>query len=293
VDLGEAVGTVAAQAIGEPGTQLTMRTFHAGGTASVGGDITQGLPRVEEIFERRKPSSPAVIAKMDGFVSEVKEAGKDRVIVVSSGAATKSKKPTEYSFPITRTPLVKVGQEVVKGQMLTDGSADLAELFKYAGKDKAQEYMIGQINKIYELQGEPISRKHIEVIVRQMFSRVRVTDPGDTQLSVGEVIEIDLFDAVNDTLTESMDKAKADSLILGIAEVALTKSSFLSAASFQHTNRVLINNAIKGSVDKLVGLKENVIIGRLIPAGTGFEGSKKNAAVKEIEAELKSRIDLE
>ena len=126
-----------------------------------------------------------------------------------------------------------------------------------------------------------------------MFSRVKVTEPGDTQLSVGDIVEIDVFDTVNDALTESMEKAKADSLILGIAEVALTKSSFLSAASFQHTNRVLINNAIKGSVDKLVGLKENVIIGRLIPAGTGFEGSKKNIAVKQIESELKSRIELE
>ncbi len=294
VDLGEAVGTVAAQAIGEPGTQLTMRTFHAGGTASVGGDITQGLPRVEEIFERRKPTSPAVIAKQDGFVSDIKEAGKDRMITVSGGAAaSKSKKAVEYSFPITRTPLVKVGQEVVKGQMLTDGSADLSELFKYAGKDKTQEYMIGQINKIYELQGEPISRKHIEVIVRQMFSRVRVTAPGDTRFSVGDIVEIDVFDAANEEVSESGEKATADSLILGIAEVALTKNSFLSAASFQHTNRVLINNAIKGSVDRLVGLKENVIIGRLIPAGTGFEGSKKNDAVQEIEAQLKPEVEFE
>ncbi|MEY4440746.1 MAG: hypothetical protein RLY49_372 [Candidatus Parcubacteria bacterium] len=286
VDLGEAVGTVAAQAIGEPGTQLTMRTFHAGGTASVGGDITQGLPRVEEIFERRKPTSPAVVAKGEGFVLEVKEAGKDRTIIVSGGAGSKTKKQMEYVFPHTRTPLVKVGQEVKKGQLITDGSADLAELFKYAGKEAAQEYMIGQINKIYELQGEPISRKHIEVIVRQMFSRVRVTESGDTTLTVGDVVELDTFDTANEELSETQEKAKSEALILGIAEVAITKSSFLSAASFQHTNRVLINNAIKGSVDKLAGLKENVIIGRLIPAGTGFEGSKKHAAVLEIEQEI-------
>jgi DNA-directed RNA polymerase subunit beta' len=293
VDLGEAVGTVAAQAIGEPGTQLTMRTFHAGGTASVGGDITQGLPRVEEIFERRKPSSPAAIAKSEGFVLEVKEVGKDRTIVVSGGGTSKTKKQIEYVFPLTRTPLVKVGQEIEKGQLLTDGSADLSDLFKYAGKEKAQEYMIGQINKIYELQGEPISRKHIEVIVRQMFSRVRVTEIGDTTFSVGEIVEVDIFDAANEALSESQDKAKADSLILGIAEVALTKNSFLSAASFQHTNRVLINNAIKGSIDKLAGLKENVIIGRLIPAGTGFAGSNKNKAVQEIEDRIQSEIEVD
>jgi DNA-directed RNA polymerase subunit beta' len=283
VDLGEAVGTVAAQAIGEPGTQLTMRTFHAGGTASVGGDITQGLPRVEEIFERRKPASPAIVAKGDGFVLEMKEAGKDRIIIVSGGAGSKTKKQIEYVFPITRTPLVKVGQEVKKGQLITDGSADLSELFKYAGKERTQEYMIGQINKIYELQGEPISRKHIEVIVRQMFSRVRITDSGDTTFTVGDIVELDAFEEANEKIGETGILATADAMILGIAEVAITKSSFLSAASFQHTNRVLINNAIKGSVDKLVGLKENVILGRLIPAGTGFDGSKKHAAVVKIE----------
>lgn len=294
VDLGEAVGTVAAQAIGEPGTQLTMRTFHAGGTASVGGDITQGLPRVEEIFERRKPASPAVIAKGEGFVLEVKEVGKDRIIIVSGGAGSKTKKQMEYVFPHTRTPLVKVGQEVKKGQLITDGSADLSELFKYAGKERTQEYMIGQINKIYELQGEPISRKHIEVIVRQMFSRVRVSESGDTNLTIGDVVEIDTFELANEQLSEVQEKAKAEPLILGIAEVAITKSSFLSAASFQHTNRVLINNAIKGSVDKLTGLKENVIIGRLIPAGTGFAGSKKHAAVLDIEQEIKqNESDIE
>jgi len=293
VDLGEAVGTIAAQAIGEPGTQLTMRTFHAGGTASVGGDITQGLPRVEEIFERRKPSSPAAIAKGEGFVMEVKEVGKDRTIIVSGGAGSKTKKQMEYTFPLTRTPLVKVGQEVKKGQLLTDGSADLSELFKYSGKEKTQEYMIGQINKIYELQGEPISRKHIEVIVRQMFSRVRLTEPGDTVFTTGDIVEIDAFDAMNEALTADQEPAKADALILGIAEVAITKASFLSAASFQHTNRVLINNAIKGSIDMLTGLKENVIIGRLIPAGTGFKGSKKNAEVSKIEDRIQSEMGVE
>lgn len=289
VDLGEAVGTVAAQAIGEPGTQLTMRTFHAGGTASVGGDITQGLPRVEELFEKRKPSSPAVIARIDGIVSEIRTEGKDKIIVLSPKGTEKApKKSLEYVFSVYRTPLVKVGEDVEKGQFMTDGSADLTELFKYAGKEKTQDYMIAQINKIYELQGESVSRKHIEVIIRQMFSRVRVVESGDTGLAIGEVVEEDKFNELNDSANI---KGKAESLVLGIAEVALTKDSFLSAASFQHTNRVLINSAIRGSVDKLTGLKENVIIGRLIPAGTGFEGSKKHEKAQAIEKEVMQSFD--
>lgn len=291
VDLGEAVGTVAAQAIGEPGTQLTMRTFHAGGTASVGGDITQGLPRVEELFERRKPSSPAVIARIDGIVSEIRTEGKDKIIVLSpKGDVKATKKSLEYVFSAYRTPFVKIGDEVTKGQFMTDGSADLQELFKYAGKEATQEYMISQINKIYELQGESVSRKHIEIIIRQMFSRVKVVETGDTKLSVGEIIEKDDFDEINDSVTI---KGKAEPLILGIAEVALTKNSFLSAASFQHTNKILINSAIKGSTDKLTGLKENVIIGRLIPAGTGFMGSKKYEGAKKIEEEIMKGMNLD
>jgi len=290
VDLGEAVGTVAAQAIGEPGTQLTMRTFHAGGTASIGGDITQGLPRVEELFERRKPSSPAVIAKVDGFVSEIRTEGKDKIIILTPKVATKAKKSIEYVFSVYRAPLVKVGDEVEKGQFMTDGSADLSELFKYAGKEITQEYMIAQINKIYELQGESVSRKHIEIIIRQMFSRVKIVEVGETEYSVGEIVEKDAFDIANDAVDI---KAKAEPLILGIAEVALTRDSFLSAASFQHTNKILINSAIRGAVDELTGLKENVIIGRLIPAGTGFVGSKKNIRAMEIEDEVMKGFDTE
>ncbi len=290
VDVGEAVGTVAAQAIGEPGTQLTMRTFHAGGTASVGGDITQGLPRVEELFERRKPNSPAVIARVDGFVSEIRTEGKDKIIILTPKTTTKAKKNVEYIFSALRAPLVKIGDEVLKGQFMTDGSADLSELFKYAGKEKTQEYIICQVNKIYELQGEAVSRKHIEVIIRQMFSRVKVTDPGETEFSVGDLLDKNIFEQINEKFEI---KAKADPLILGIAEVALTKSSFLSAASFQHTNRILINSAIRGSIDNLSGLKENVIIGRVIPAGTGFVGSKKYEKAKEIEDQIMKKFDLE
>ncbi len=289
VDIGEAVGTVAAQAIGEPGTQLTMRTFHAGGTASVGGDITAGLPRVEEVFERRKPKIPAVIARVSGTVSEIIEQGKERIIMIlpENSSVKKTKKDTEYTFTSIRIPLVKAGDRVEKGQFLTDGSADLQELFELAGREKTQEYIISQVNKIYELQGEAVSRKHIEIIIRQMFSRMRVVTPGSTKFSEGEIVEQITFDAENE---KTEDKAKANQLIMGITEVALTRDSFLSAASFQHTPRILIASAVRGAVDKLEGLKENVIIGRLIPAGTGFLGSKKNQQAEEIEAEIKAKI---
>jgi DNA-directed RNA polymerase subunit beta' len=187
VGLGEAVGTVAAQAIGEPGTQLTMRTFHSGGTASVGGDITQGLPRVEEVFEKRKPKSPAVVNKVDGVVTGVKDMGKEKIITVlpeiDDKAKGKKASEVEYEFSFKRIPLVKTGDKVKKGQLLTDGSADIDELFKYGGKEKTMSYVITEVNKLYELQGEAVSRKHIEIIVKQMFSRMKVKDVGDTTVS--------------------------------------------------------------------------------------------------------------
>jgi DNA-directed RNA polymerase subunit beta' len=293
IDIGEAVGTVAAQAIGEPGTQLTMRTFHAGGTASIGGDITAGLPRVEEVFERRKPKTPAVIAKIDGIISEIIEAGKEKTIILIPEASSKkkpSKKEIEYSFSAVRNVIVKKGQEVKKGQFMTDGSADLQELFKYAGKDVTQDYIISQINKIYELQGESVSRKHIEIIIRQMFSRHKVISGGDTNLSVGEFVDSATIEEENQKVGVNGEKAKTEQLIMGISEVALTKNSFLSAASFQHTNKILIAAAVSGAVDKLRGLKENVIIGRLIPAGTGFEGSKKYEEAQKIEKQIEKEL---
>ena len=276
IELGEAVGTVAAQAIGEPGTQLTMRTFHAGGVAAAGGDITAGLPRVEEIFEKRKPKSPAVISHVDGTVTEIKVSGHDRVIVVlpdEGETKTKGKKvDTEYTVPSARTIFVKVGNSVKKGEMLTDGSADLDELFKYAGRDITSKYIIQEVSKLYELQGAAVSHKHIELIIRQMFARRRVKDPGTTTLTRGDIVEIS---EVNNT------DVKSDSVIMGISEVSLSRSSFLSAASFQHTPRVLIQAAIRGANDGLLGLKENVIIGRLIPAGTGFNGGYKQKLIWE------------
>lgn len=285
VNLGEAIGTVAAQAIGEPGTQLTMRTFHAGGTASVGGDITQGLPRVEEIFEKRKPKNPAVVSTVDGVVSEVKNVSGDKYISIMpefSDRTSKDKGTVEYNVSLNRMILVKVGDSVKKGDILTDGSADLDELFAHGGKEVAENYIIKEINKPYELQGENVSRKHIEVIVRQMFGRRLIKDQGDTDFSIGEVVELtEILEANERAKKVGKKEAKAESLIMGITEVSLSRRSFLSAASFQHTTRVLINGALKAYHDRLVGLKENVIIGNLIPAGTGFKGSVKEEMIEE------------
>jgi len=287
IDLGEAVGTVAAQAIGEPGTQLTMRTFHAGGVASVGGDITNGLPRVEEIFEKRSPKNPAVISKSDGIVAEVKDVGREKIIVIAPSAGQGKKDGTAYEYlaPYPRVPLVKEGDTVAKGQVMTDGSSDLDELFELAGRAIVQEYIIAETSKIYELQGASVSRKHLEVVVKQMFSRVKVTEAGDTDYSVGDVIE-DWEFAKAVAEMEAADKLPpvARDIVLGIKESALSRRSFLSAASFEQTTKILINAALKGSVDRLRGLKENVILGRLIPAGTGFSGSKKHASIAQLQA---------
>ena len=281
VQLGEAVGTVAAQAIGEPGTQLTMRTFHAGGAASAGGDITAGLPRVEEIFEKRSPKNPAVVNRVDGVVTEIRDSGKEKVIVVVPelhDKKSKKKAEVEYVASFRRTPFVKVGDAVVKGQVLTDGSADIDELFRYAGHEKAEQYIISEVSKLYELQGEPVSRKHIEVIVRQMFSRRKIKLSGDTKFSAGDVVSVTYLAEENARVKEAgKEEAKADAVVMGITEISLTRRSFLSAASFQHTTRILINAAIRGTEDHLVGLKENVIIGRLIPAGSGYAESPKAA----------------
>ncbi len=294
VELGEAIGTVAAQAIGEPGTQLTMRTFHAGGTASVAGDITSGLPRVEEIFERRIPKTPSVISKVEGMILEIIDDGDVREITVLPNEVDrkefKKDKKNTYPIPFNRTILVKAGENVEKGQMLTDGSADIAEMFEYAGKSKTQNYIIDEATKIYELQGASISRKHIEVIIKQMFSRSRVMESGDTSLTVGEVVENYILEKENTKAKEAgLEEAKATPLILGITEVSLTRESFLSAVSFQNTTKMLINASLRGAQDKLVGLKENIIVGNLIPAGSGYEGSPKKAMIDKLQEELKGK----
>ena len=307
VSIGEAVGTVAAQAIGEPGTQLTMNTKHAGGSASAGGDVTQGLPRVEEIFERRAPRNPAIVATVSGEVVEIREEGRDRFIVVAPGiedlgkGKSKSKKSTktaggmiEYPVNARRTPIVRAGDTIMKGQLITDGSADLTELFESAGKDKTLDYILREVIRIYELQGVTISVKHIEVVARQMFSRVKITSIGDTDLSAGDIIgEIELTQINSEMEADGKQGAEGVPLIMGILDVSLSRASFLSAASFQNTTRMLIKAAVYGAVDHLKGLKENVIIGRLIPAGTGFHGSAKEKLIATNEAPLLIDADVQ
>ena len=288
VDIGEAVGTVAAQAIGEPGTQLTMNTKHAGGAASVGGDVTSGLPRVEEVFEKREPKIPAVVSHCEGQVVDIRTEGREKVIVVapdmSAKGAPKKKDNIEYEVNYRRVVAVSKGDTVYSGQLLTDGSAALPELFKFGGQETTQDYIISEVNKIYELQGVTIARKHIELIVKQMMSRMKVTASGESRFTVGDVVEEWIIVEENNKLKEEgKEIAKADRLILGITETSLSRKSFLSAASFQNTTRVLINAAVKGSHDNLAGLMENVIIGKLIPAGSGFAGSKKYDMIKALQ----------
>ncbi len=268
VEKGEAVGIVAAQAIGEPGTQLTLRTFHAGGVAGV--DITAGLPRVEEIFECRTIKNPAVVNKYAGTVSEIKQEGLEKIITVLSNEGAK-KGSVDYIVNPRRVPIVKVGQEVVAGELLTDGSANIEEVYESGGREMAEDYIIREISKVYELQGASIARKHLEIIVRQMFSRRKIKDAGESAFSIGDIVEATELIEENARMREmGLTEAKAELIILGITQTALYAKSWISAASFQNTNRVLITNAIKGGVDTLRGLKENVTVGRLIPAGTGF-----------------------
>jgi DNA-directed RNA polymerase subunit beta' len=270
VKFGEAVGIVAAQAIGEPGTQLTMRTFHSGGVA--GTDITQGLPRIEEIFERRSPKSPATISHEDGEVYAIRNEKNEKVILVMTKSQNRDDKIVEYIVGPRRNILVKKGDLVKKGQIMTDGSCDIDEVYKYAGAEYAEEYIVSEILKVYELQGASISRKHIEVIIKQMMSRVKITNPGDSRFSQGDLIELSSFRAENNKLKEEGKTfAEARNMILGVTEVSLTTSSWLSSASFQHTTKVLISASVRGQSDALTGLKENVIIGKLIPAGTGAQ----------------------
>jgi len=265
-----------------------MRTFHAGGTASVSGDIVSGLPRVEELFEKRKPKNPAVVASVSGTISEVKVTDKEKIITITPNLEDrkKSKDKEEYSTSLSRTILVKAGDEVKKGDIITDGSADIDELFKYAGKDKTVDYIIHEINKPYELQGENVSRKHIETIVRQMFSRKKIKTTGDTVFIAGDIVEANLLTEENERVKAlGQETATAEPVVMGITDVSLSRHSFLSAASFQHTTRILISSAIRGNADKLAGLMENVILGKLIPAGTGFKGSKKAEMIRKMRAE--------
>jgi len=278
VELGQAVGVVAAQAIGEPGTQLTMRTFHIGGIA--GTDITQGLPRVEEIFEARPPKTQAIIAEFDGMVQEIKETPKQKIIrVLKTGEEDLKKKKAEekeYAIPGVMNFKVAKGDFVKKGQVLSEGHLNLKDLFKISGSEAVHRYIIKEVQEIYQTQGEGINDKHIEIIIRQMLSRIKITDPGETDLLIGDIVELEKFEETNqEAKRDGLKPAKGERLIMGISKVALSTDSFLSAASFQETARVLIDAATQGKVDHLRGLKENVIIGKLIPAGTGFRARHK------------------
>jgi len=274
VEKGEAVGIVTAQAIGEPGTQLTLRTFHTGGVAG-GADITQGLPRVEEIFEARVPKGKAALSELNGKVIDIKDNKGQKIINIEGWQELKSKKrkkiSKEYVVPPQTGVWVQKGDEVFQGQQIWEGSVDLKELYKLAGQEALQRYVIKEIQEIYSTQGEGLNNKHIEVIVHQMLSRVRVKDVGETSLLAGAVIEKDIFFGANDKAKkESKKPGTAVQLLMGITKVALSTESFLSSASFQETVRVLIKAASEGRIDHLRGLKENVIIGKLIPAGTGY-----------------------
>jgi DNA-directed RNA polymerase subunit beta' len=330
VDVGEAVGIIAAQSIGEPGTQLTLRTFHTGGVASA-DDITQGLPRVQEIFEARSPKGKALLAEIDGIASVIKdEDGVRKIRIVSNEVYTDSyplpagytvvvnegadvvegqvlaeSNRTDGSLPpvvarmdghltvqgdmlvvtqedrderelvVSHTARLRIredGQEVTTGQQLTDGSADPQELLALQGREAVQRYLVNEAQKVYRSQGVNINDKHIEVIVRQMLRRVRIEEPGDTGMLPGELIEISEFKRINeDVVSQGGEPAVAATMLLGITKASLNTDSFLSAASFQETTRVLTEASINGKVDYLRGLKENVVIGKLIPAGTGIE----------------------
>jgi len=284
VAIGEAVGVIAAQSIGEPGTQLTMRTFHTGGIASA-SDITQGLPRVEELFEARKPKNAAVISHIDGVVGFEKDAkGNDFVIVTDDESGDRFEKQVVYGSILK----VSEGDTVEKGQHITEGSVEPAEILLVNGELAVQDYLIKEVQRVYRTQGVDINDKHIEVIVRQMMRKIRIDDQGDTGLISGSVVSKYEFENENARIAALSAKDGAERraatkipLLLGITKASLATESFMSAAAFQETTRVLTEAAIMGKVDPLVGLKENVIIGKLIPAGTGtveYNKYRKSAA---------------
>ena len=266
VQVGESVGIIAAQSIGEPGTQLTMRTFHSGGVA--GGDITQGLPRVEELFEARKPKGLAIITEISGEVA-IKDTKKKREIVITDKESGETK---TYLIPYGSRIKVTDGQMLEAGDELTEGSVNPHDILKIKGVRAVQDYMIREVQRVYRLQGVEINDKHIEVIVRQMLKKIRIEDNGDTELLPGTMVDFLEYEDINEKMeAEGKAPAEGKQVLLGITKASLATDSFMSAASFQETTKVLTEAAIKGKVDHLVGLKENVIIGKLIPAGTGLK----------------------
>ena len=264
VEVGEAVGIIAAQSIGEPGTQLTMRTFHTGGVA--GDDITQGLPRIQELFEARNPKGQAVITEIAGTVLELQEVKDKQEIVIKGEVEQRS-----YAVPYNARMKVAIGEEVEAGQELTEGSVDPKELLRIKGVEGVQDYLLREVQRVYRMQGVEIGDKHVEVMVRQMLRKIRITSSGNTELLPGSLLELHQFkDANHPVLNSGAEPATGRPVLLGITKASLETDSFLSAASFQETTRVLTDAAIKGKRDELLGLKENVIIGKLVPAGTGM-----------------------
>ena len=278
VRMGEAVGIVAAQSIGEPGTQLTMRTFHTGGIA--GDDITQGLPRVQELFEARKPRGLAIISEFGGEITE-NMTRKKREIVVTNPETKESK---AYMIPYGARLKVRDGQFVEAGDELTEGSVNPHDILKIKGLEAVQDYLIQEVQRVYRLQGVDINDKHVEIIVRQMLKRIKIEENGGTNLLPGSLVDYLEFEEKNaEAIENGLEPAKGERILLGITKASLATDSFLSAASFQETTRVLTEAAIKGKVDPLVGLKENVIIGKLIPAGTGMSQYQRAEFVKSVD----------
>lgn len=289
VNIGEAVGIIAAQSIGEPGTQLTMRTFHTGGVA--GGDITQGLPRVEELFEVRKPKGLAVISEISGVVS-IQDSKKRKEVTITGKDNAKT-----YTISFGSKIKVKPGDEIEAGEPITEGSINPNEILAIKGPEGVYRYLTSEVQKVYRNQGVDINDKHIEVITRQILKKIKIEDSGDTSMFVGSLVDINDFKEINKQMeAEGKIPAKGTRVLLGITKASLATESFLSAASFQETTRVLTEAAIKGKKDALIGLKENVIIGKLIPAGTGltmYRNRRINTEIEEEKQEEQESVALE
>jgi DNA-directed RNA polymerase subunit beta' len=286
VEIGEAVGIIAAQSIGEPGTQLTMRTFHTGGVA--GDDITQGLPRIQELFEARNPKGQAIISEIDGVIKEIRETKDRREIEVQGEAETKV-------YPVSYGSRIRVvqGQHIEAGDELTDGSIDPKEMLRIKGIRGVQNYILQEVQRVYRNQGVEINDKHVEVMIKQMLRKIKIVDPGDTTLLPGAFVDIHEYEAANrEAILSGQEPAVARPVLLGITKASLETDSFLSAASFQETTRVLTDAAIKGKVDRLLGLKENVIIGKLIPAGTGMSRYRNIRVVSPLDEEEENSAEL-
>ena len=278
VEIGEAVGIIAAQSIGEPGTQLTMRTFHTGGTVS-NEDITQGLPRVEELFEARKPKGHAIISEIGGTVT-VSESEENKGVPIVT--VTNEETSEQYKLPFGKRAIVKDGDVIEPGTKLMDGSINPHDILRVKGVQATQQYIVSEVQSVYRSQGVEINDKHIEIIVRQMLRKIKIEEPGDSEWLPGETVDMVAYRQENQRLEdEGKEKAMGRNMLLGTTKAALATDSFLSAASFQETTRVLTEAAIKGKSDPLIGLKENVIIGKLIPAGTGMSRYRRIKVIHE------------